>query len=90
MQTLVVNVRNVSKDSYVYIGRPSVYGNPFVIGRDGSREQVISKFRTYFHGRINNDSVFRGEVEALRGKRLGCYCAPCACHGDVIKEYLEN
>ena len=90
METKVVNVRNASKNSYWYIGRPSVYGNPFMIGRDGSREEVIAKYRTYFYGRVASDSWFKNEVDKLRGKNLGCYCAPCACHGDIIKEYLEN
>lgn len=90
MSTSVVNIKKISNNSYSYIGRPSVYGNPFVIGRDGTREEVISKFATYFNGRIASDSVFRNHVELLRGNQLGCYCHPLPCHGDIIAEYLEN
>ena len=63
----------------VYIGRPTKWGNPFLIGRDGTREQVIEKFRTYAKHRFS-----AADVEELRGKDLICWCAPLACHGDVL------
>jgi hypothetical protein len=84
-KTRVVNIRHSEYD--VYIGRPSRWGNPFIIGRDGTREEVIEKFR---------DRVFRvitlnfNEVMALSGKRLGCYCKPLPCHGDVLVELIEH
>jgi len=60
----------------VYIGRGSPYGNPFVIGKDGDREEVIKKFE---------DNVLPHlDVSELRGKDLVCFCAPKACHGDSI------
>lgn len=80
----VVNVRKENCDTY--IGRPSKWGNPFVIGRDGTRAQVIEKYREYIRGRPDL-------VEDLRqfaGKTLGCHCAPLPCHGDVLLEKLEN
>ena len=66
----------------VYIGRPSKWGNPFVTGRDGSRDDVVAKYRAYLLG--NADLV--AALPELRGKDLVCWCAPCACHGDVLKE----
>ena len=88
MNTTVVNKYKSQFD--VYIGRPSVYGNPFVIGKDGDRDSVISKFRDYFANRIAKDYQFKSDVLKLRGKRIACFCAPRACHGDVIAEYLNN
>lgn len=88
MQTIVVNKRNSSFD--VYIGRPSIFGNPFVIGMDGDRKQVIAKFRRYFFHRIESDPVYKKAVLGLRGKILGCFCAPLPCHGDVYAEYCDN
>lgn len=85
--TKVVNKKNQRFD--VYIGRGSTFGNPYVIGKDGTREEVIEKYRKWFYKKLNNDR-FRKEVELLRGKKLGCFCKPLACHGDVIVEYLEN
>lgn len=66
----------------VYVGRPTKWGNPFVIGRDGTREEVIAKYRDWTQrGGIAADA--RAE---LRGKDLVCWCAPAACHADVLLE----
>lgn len=64
----------------VYIGRPSIWGNPFVIGADGDRVTVISKYERWLVQQ--NDLV--GRLDELRGKDLVCFCAPAACHGDVL------
>ena len=65
----------------VYIGRPSVWGNPFVIGRDGTRGEVIKKYRAWIM--LQPHLIERARAE-LRGKVLGCFCAPLPCHGDVL------
>jgi hypothetical protein len=92
----VINIRdhpNWRKEGAVYIGRGSIFGNPFRIGIGGSptREEVIEKYRAYFDNRIyiEEDVEFLEAVEGLRGKTLACYCAPLPSHGDVIKDYLE-
>lgn len=83
MLTVVVNCR---RDTYdIYIGRGSPYGNPFKIGVHGSREEVITKYRKW----ALTQPALLGTIEALRGKRLGCWCKPQACHGDVLVEILE-
>lgn len=64
----------------VYIGRPSIWGNPFVIGKDGSRDDVIAKYETWLLG--NGQLV--DQLAALAGKDLVCWCAPARCHGDVL------
>lgn len=85
--TRVVNLR---KDKYdVYIGRPSIFGNPFEIGKDGTREDVIEKYRKYLYDRINNDEEFRKKILELDSKTLGCFCKPERCHGDIIIEFLD-
>lgn len=84
-------VVNKSKEQYdVYIGRGTPFGNPYVIGRDGTREEVIAKYKAYFYDRIKHDKNFLRQVMALKNKVLGCHCKPLACHGDVIKEFLEG
>jgi hypothetical protein len=65
---------------HVYIGRPSKWGNPFVVGKHGTREQVIERYERWLLG---NDALMAALPE-LRGKVLGCWCAPRACHGDVL------
>jgi hypothetical protein len=64
----------------VYIGRGSKWGNPFVIGVDGTREQCIFKFREH----LFNGITLREALPELEGKTLGCFCKPKPCHGDVI------
>jgi hypothetical protein len=85
---LVVHCKKEQFD--VYIGRPSQFGNPFVIGKDGTRAEVIEKFRQWFMSRIAKDEQFKNAVQALNGKVLGCWCAPARCHGDVITEWLSS
>lgn len=70
----------------VYIGRGSKWGNPYIIGRDGTREEVIDKYRKYMVMRRKN---LLNDLEELEGKRLGCWCAPRACHGDVLVTLIE-
>ena len=64
----------------VYIGRGSKWGNPFVIGRDGDRAAVIAKYERYLRSRHD---LLRA-LDELRGKDLVCFCAPLACHGDLL------
>lgn len=92
-RTVVVNLRAEPYD--VYIGRPGrnqdgYFGNPFRIGVDGSRPEVIEKFRRHFVARLDKDPEYRRRIEELRGMRLGCFCHSLACHGDVIADYLNG
>jgi hypothetical protein len=66
----------------IYIGRPSKWGNPFIIGKHGTREEVILKYRNY----ILHSPVLLMALPELRGRDLICWCAPEACHGDVLLE----
>jgi hypothetical protein len=70
----------------IYIGRPSKWGNPFVIGRDGTREEVIAKYRAW----IVRQPDLMAALAELRGKVLGCYCAPLPCHGDVLADLANR
>lgn len=70
----------------VYIGRPSKWGNPFVIGVDGTRAEVIEKYRSWLEDRVISRRL---NLDELRGKTLGCWCAPKPCHGDVLLEMLD-
>lgn len=82
-ETKVVN-RRVEKFD-VYIGRGSKWGNPFVIGENGSRAQVLQKYFEY----LLNKPELLADLPELKGKRLGCYCKPLACHGDILKEMVD-
>lgn len=71
----------------VYIGRGSPWGNPFVIGKDGDRAAVIAKFEE--SARAQPDFVRRVQ-RALKGRDLVCFCAPAACHGDVLIKLVRE
>lgn len=74
---------------FVYIGRAnprrglsaSKWGNPFHIGRDGDRDEVIAMYADH----LARTGLVR-DVAELRGKVLVCWCKPLACHGDVLVE----
>ncbi len=83
MKTTVVHCKREPFD--IYIGRPSPFGNPFKIGRDGNRAEVIQKYRTW----IMSKPELLAQVKTLNGKRLGCWCKPQACHGDVLAEIAD-
>lgn len=64
----------------VYIGRPSKWGNPYRVGEDGTRAQVIALYEQY----LLQAPELIAALPELRGKVLGCFCAPKQCHGDVL------
>ena len=68
----------------------SIFANPFKIGKDGTREEVIQKYKIYIMDKITNDDTMRIELLALKGKKLGCWCFPEACHGNVLLELIEQ
>ncbi len=65
----------------VYIGRGSPYGNPFIIGKDGSRDEVCDKFEAML---LSNKELLCKVRTELKGKDLECFCAPKRCHGDTL------
>ena len=75
----------------VYIGRGSIWGNPFKIGGVGgrTREDVIRMYRDWLWGRLQSSVFTKEMLLELDGKRLACCCAPQACHGDVLVKAIE-
>ncbi|EOD9426875.1 TPA: DUF4326 domain-containing protein [Vibrio harveyi] len=74
---------------YEYIGRGSYWGNPYSMFEDGDRDEVIRKFKYDFdYDKFLN--VEKSKVYSLAGKRLGCFCKPQACHGDVLADFLNS
>lgn len=90
IETKITKVVNVDKkEKYdVYIGRGSDWGNPYAIGIDGDREEVIRKYKYDFdRGFLKGD---KQKLLDLKGKMLGCHCKPAACHGDILADYLNS
>lgn len=86
MITTVINLQRMGLvderigPDYVYVGRPSKWGNPFVIGRHGNRNQVCERYI-----QAHNTKEFKDMIRAeLKNKILGCYCKPKRCHADWL------
>lgn len=78
------NVVHCKKAKYhIYIGRPSPWGNPYVIGEHGARNKVIELYEEWLWQpkRFKLRNKIRNQ---LRGKILGCWCAPQSCHGTIL------
>lgn len=71
----------------VYVGRPTKWGNPFVIGKDGSREEVIEKYK---QAALADPAYCEAARLELAGKDLVCWCAPHACHADVLLQIANG
>lgn len=83
MTTKVVNKFHQEYD--VDITRGTKYGNPFIIGVDGTRSEVIEMFRMYALTAFTEDDILY-----LQNKRLGCVCFPKKCHGDVLVDMVDS
>lgn len=94
VETKVVNLKKESYD--LRIDRRSKFGNPFLLGRDGTRAEVIEKYRLWLTGEAFTDFKKRERklilkcLSQLEGKVLGCWCKPKPCHGDVLIQLLEE
>jgi hypothetical protein len=66
--------------SAVYIGRGSKWGNPFRIGEHGDRATVIALHEAW----LRDQHHLLRDLGELRGRDLVCFCAPAACHGDLL------
>lgn len=65
----------------VYIGRPSKWGNPYVIGADGTRDEVVDKYEEFLE---KHPKLMEEARKELAGRDLVCFCSPRRCHGDVL------
>lgn len=82
-----MKIVHCKKDTYdVYIGRPSKWANPFIIGKDGTRKEVIAKYRAW----ILKQPKLIATLHELDNKILGCWCDPKPCHGHVLIELREQ
>jgi hypothetical protein len=94
----------IADPANVYIGRgrvvfynggrypafDSVWANPFKVDAKMSRDESIRKYRQYLTDCLASGRITREQLRSLRGKTLGCWCKPEACHGDVLVEMCEN
>jgi len=79
------HLKEVRDPNTVYIGRGSIWGNPFVLNRDGSRDEVCVLYEQYFW-----TTDLAKHLPELVGKKLECYCAPVRCHGDFLAKLVNE
>lgn len=87
---------NMTDPDIVYIGRGSIWGNPFshksgtkAIWKVKTRDEAVENYRSYLWAAITEGDVTLEMLRELDGKRLACYCAPLKCHGDIIKRAVQ-
>ena len=101
MKTTIANLKQCGKQANgVYIGRSACrqfhFGNPFVIGVDGGRDEVCDKFETWLRGEDHHHieperrEWVLANMHSMRGKVLMCFCAPARCHGETYIKLLEE
>lgn len=96
MSVQIVNVRRDVWD--VYIGRASPqfpegspFANPFNISfaEGRGRAEALDQYADWLWGEIEAGKITVRQLAALDGKRLGCFCKPAPCHGDVLAEAVK-
>ena len=94
----------LDNDNNVYIGRRGIvfidkerfpkisspFCNPFKVGKDGLRAEVIEKYRIYIRELLDKDRTLKDGLNNMKGKNLGCWCHPEPCHGDVLLELINS
>lgn len=69
-----------------YFLKGSKWGNPYKEGRDGTRQEILIKYREH----ITNSPELLADLHELKGKKLACWCKPLGCHGDILKELVQE
>lgn len=90
MRELNITNRNDVPAGMVYVGRPTKWGNPFVIDKDGDRDEVVELYRERLEVLIQMKAGIGRDLGQLRDKDLVCWCAPERCHADVLLEFANN
>lgn len=86
MPPRILNLRSTSTvkplpgEDFVFVGRPSPFGNPFHVG---NRAENVKLFREWMNAPEQESLRARVRSE-LRGRSLACFCAPKLCHAKVL------
>lgn len=73
----------------VYVGRPTKWGNPYVVGKDGTQSECVKLYATWI--KLSAQQGLREEAKAvLRGKDLVCWCYPKPCHAEVLLQIANQ
>lgn len=93
-----------NKEEHVYIGKKgaifingvrfplydSIWANPYKISENQSREKVLELYSEYVEKNIESNNLIIPELLKLKGKKLGCWCRPECCHGDILIKLIKK
>ena len=86
----------IKDENNVYIARRGIvliknrrFANLFKIGRDGTRDEVINKYKVYIINKLKDKNILNGLLK-LKNKNLGCWCKPDQCHSDILLNIINN
>lgn len=81
--TVYINDRRFPEDS-------SSFANTYKIDKDGTRDEVIQKYKIWVREKLKNDISLQKELISMKGKNLGCWCYPEPCHGNILLELIDE
>lgn len=75
-------------ENTVYVGRPTRWGNPYRIGRQGGAAECVRAYRSW----LRTMPILLQDIRTqLRGKNLACWCPlDQPCHADVLIELANK
>ena len=85
-ELLIFNMKNAHPRQAIKVDRSSPWGNPFILGKDGDRDDVCDLFEQYAKWRL---TIQPSWLRPLKGKYLACWCAPLRCHAETLRR-LSN
>lgn len=75
----------------VYVGRPTKWGNPYKVGRDGTAQECVDKYEALLKQNVWSIPNIADAKKELAGKDLACWCPlDKPCHADVLLKYLQK
>lgn len=84
----ITNEASGKKERYPKVS--SIFANPYKVGSDGTREEVIKKYQTYIESKLAQSPTLINELLSMQGKKLGCWCYPEPCHGDILLDLITK
>jgi hypothetical protein len=99
----VVNIKDKKKGEVwvfnpIRIDRTTPWGNPFIMGIDGGRDEVCDRYMKWLDEWVNDKSEIKYKIGSreysnkwvvehlyeLKGKDVACWCSPLRCHGEIL------
>jgi hypothetical protein len=74
-------------DGQIFHYKQSPWHNPYKVEKDGTLDEILGKYSVYISKKIEKGEL---KLSDLHGKRLGCWCKPSGCHGDVLLKLLSE